>query len=511
MTIFSSISSWLEVVLQPIAAPLTICYLFVLAVLVIYGLHRYWLVFLYHRHARGALTPRPLNPGAVDETSLPAITVQLPMYNEKQVARRVIEAAANFDYPHDLLQIQVLDDSTDDSAEVARLACEQLRQPGGPAIEYIHRDNRDGFKAGALQEGLQTATGEMIAVFDADFVPAPPTLRLVASYFNDDSVGMVQVRWGHLNRFSSLLTRIQAILLDGHFVIEHTARNRAGRWFNFNGTAGVWRRTCIEDAGGWQHDTLTEDMDLSYRAQLKGWKFVYDPSIVCDAELPPHVTDFKSQQHRWTKGSIQTAIKLLPTIMTSDASLATKIEAWFHLTSPIVYPFVVLLSLLFFPAFFVNIYPVESGTAIGWLFGLTLFGLATASAGTFYVVSQIEQHKSGLRTILQLPSLMALGIGISINNSRAVLEALLGIRSPFVRTQKYGTSSAEPAVRRTSKRLQRIAPGLIELTLGCLMLLCITLSFSQEHSLVSIPFLALFAAGYLSVGWGTLYRALGTR
>lgn len=504
--VLTTISLRLSHALEPVSTPLTICYLVVLAVLVLYGVHRYWLVFLYHRHARGSLDQQITSAADFDDAALPTVTIQLPMFNERQVARRVIEAAAGLDYPNHLLQIQVLDDSTDDSAEVARTACEHLRASGAP-IHYIHRDHREGFKAGALQTGLQTAARQFIAVFDADFVPDPSLLRKVMPYFSDESVGMVQVRWGHLNRSQSLLTRIQAILLDGHFVIEHTARHRAGRWFNFNGTAGIWRLACIEDAGGWQHDTLTEDMDLSYRAQLKGWNFVYDPSIVCDAELPPLVTDFKSQQYRWTKGSVQTAIKLLPAILASRAPLATKIEAWFHLTSPIVYPFVFLLSLLFFPAFFVNIYPVENGAPAGWFFGLTLFALATASAGTFYVVSQTEQHRSAIRTILQLPSLMALGIGISINNTRAVLEALVGIKSPFVRTQKYGSTSLQGRFRMRPKR-SMVAAGLFELALGLLMLACIALSFTQDHSVVSIPFLILFASGYLAVGWGTLAQSM---
>lgn len=514
MEIFNSISMKLHDLLTPAAGVLTVAYLIVLSVLVIYGLHRYWLVFLFRRYGQDALTIKEILPLIADfengkilhqTANLPAITVQIPMFNERYVARRVIEAACTIEYPPELLQIQVLDDSTDCSVEIVRQVCAEM-QEAGHNIQFIHRTDRTGFKAGALEEGAKQAAGELIAVFDADFIPNKDILLRTVSYFNDPEIGMVQVRWGHINRNDSLLTRSQAIFLDGHFVIEHTARNRTGRWFNFNGTAGIWRKTCIHDAGGWQHDTLTEDVDLSYRAQLKGWKFIYDPSVVCPAELPPKVSAFKTQQHRWTKGSIQTAIKLLPTIMRSTAPLSTKIEAWFHLTSPIVYVFVVLLSLLFFPAFFVHISPVEQNTWPALFFGLTLFALATASAGTFYLVSQKAQSRSFWFTLLQLPALMALGIGISINNSKAVFEALLGKQSPFVRTPKYNgeSSSAVDPLSQTKSKWPAMPPGIIEIALGLLMVMCIMLSITSTYSIVGIPFLLLFAVGYLFVGISSL-------
>lgn len=495
-------SETIQAVLQPMAWPLMGLYLCVLFVILVYGAHRYWLVYLFSRYGRDAMSPR--SEDRIADQDLPRVTVQLPMFNELEVAERVIEATARIDYPRDRLQIQVLDDSTDASAAIARRCCERLRADGID-IEHVHREDRTGFKAGALEAGLSSATGELIAVFDADFVPNPDILRKTVRAFEPENVGMVQVRWGHLNRTDSLLTRSQAIFLDGHFVIEHTARHCAGRWFNFNGTAGIWRRACIDDAGGWQHDTLTEDVDLSYRAQLKGWQFVYDPSLECPAELPPRVRAFQSQQHRWSKGSIQTGIKLLPSIMKSDAPWATKIEAWFHLTSPIVYVCVVALSVLFFPAFFVKITPVESGTWTAVLFGCTLFGLATASAGTFYVASQRAQGLGMLSTLVQLPVLLAVGIGISLNNARAVIEAVLGIKSPFVRTPKFAgaaSSSLDPGARR-GRRRRLVPPGSVEISLGLLMVACVALAATSPRALVSIPFLLLFAFGYLSIGIGS--------
>ena len=289
---------------------LVLIYVSILGIVALYGLHRYLLVYLYFKHRHDGYEPL----GQFDE--LPRVTVQLPMYNEDMVAQRIIEATCQIDYPLDKLEIQVLDDSTDHSAQIARLTCERCAAQGYP-VKYLHRENRSGYKAGALAEGMEKASGEFIAIFDADFVPPRDMLYNVLDYFTDKKVGMVQVRWDHLNRNASLLTKSQAIFLDGHFVIEHTARNRSGRFMHFNGTAGVWRRQTIDNAGGWEHDTLTEDLDLSYRAQLKGWQFVYLPQFCAPAELPPEMIGFKQQAHRWTKGSVQTAIKLLPRVLRS--------------------------------------------------------------------------------------------------------------------------------------------------------------------------------------------------
>src|SRR5579864_4630406 len=294
-------------------------YFFVLIVLAVYGWHRYYLVWLYMKHRdRQPKTLPPLDP-------LPAVTIQLPLYNEMYVADRLIQAVCDLEYPRDRLEIQVLDDSTDETRSIAELAVRR-HQAQGLNITYHTRTNRRGYKAGALEDGMKVARGEFIAIFDADFIPAPDFLTKLMPHFADGKVGMVQARWGHINQDYSLLTKIQAILLDGHFILEHGGRNRSGRFFNFNGTAGVWRRAAIEDAGGWQHDTLTEDLDLSYRAQLRGWRFVFESGLIAPAEVPVEMNGFKSQQHRWAKGSIQTCRKLLPTILRSNLPLGVKAE-----------------------------------------------------------------------------------------------------------------------------------------------------------------------------------------
>jgi len=317
-------------------------YLTILTILAIYGVHRYHLVYLYLKHKDKVAKPKSIL------AERPRVTVQLPIYNEQYVVERLVEAACNIRYPRELLEIQVLDDSTDNTVEITAACVEKHRQLGFN-IHHIHRTNRHGFKAGALENGLKTATGEFVAIFDADFIPAPNFLEDVVDYFSDSEVGMVQVRWGHINREYSFLTQVESVILDGHFVIEHGGRHCSGRFFNFNGTAGIWRRTAIETAGGWQHETLTEDTDLSYRAQLVGWKFLYLPRIVCPAELPVEMNSFKSQQARWAKGLIQTAIKLLPRILRSDVSWKIKVEAFFHLTANICYPLMIALSFLLLP------------------------------------------------------------------------------------------------------------------------------------------------------------------
>src|SRR5262245_5148538 len=318
-------------------------YFFVLIVLAIYGWHRYYLVYLYLRNRNnGAKAGAPLNP-------LPVVTIQLPLYNEMYVADRLIAAVCDIDYPRELLEIQVLDDSTDETRGVAELAVRR-HAAQGLDIKYIHRANRAGFKAGALEEGLRVARGEFIAIFDADFMPTADFLTRLMPHFRDPGIAMVQARWGHINQDYSLLTKIQSILLDGHFVLEHGGRNRSGRFFNFNGTAGIWRRAAIDDSGGWQHDTLTEDLDLSYRAQLRGWRFVFASDVIAPAEVPVEMNAFKSQQFRWAKGSIQTCRKLLPRILRADLPLGVKAEAFFHLTANFNYPFMCVLSVLMFPA-----------------------------------------------------------------------------------------------------------------------------------------------------------------
>jgi cellulose synthase/poly-beta-1,6-N-acetylglucosamine synthase-like glycosyltransferase len=479
------------------------CYAAVLAIICAYGAHRYWVVWAFLRNRRRAGAVEPAGRFA----TLPAVTVQLPMYNEHRVARRVIEAACAIDYPRDLLQVQVLDDSNDECAAIAAGCCSRLADAGHD-IEYVHRADRHGFKAGALAHGLETARGEIIAVFDADFVPPPDVLRRTIDHFTDPEMGMIQMRWSHLNRHESLLTEIQSMYLDGHFVVEQTARFGSGRWFNFNGTAGLWRRAAIDDAGGWQHDTLTEDTDLSYRAQLRGWRFRYLPDVACPAEVPPTVSAFLTQQHRWNKGLVQTAIKLMPRIAASPAPFKTRLEAWFHLTSPVVHLAIVLLALLAAPLVLLPWRPESlwlsplAALAVGG----SLLILGTVAACTFYVTSQWAQGGGVWRTIARLPALMSLGIGISLTNSRAVVEAVMGRRSAFVRTPKFAgarQSAADPVLKRPS----RLPPGSAELLLGLLMSLCLAAALLRPHTIIGAPFLLLFASGYLGVGLPRLRRA----
>ncbi len=478
-------------------------YLFCMLGLMVFGLHRYWQVFLYYRsQSRKMPAPREF-------AYLPRITVQLPMYNECYVAERVIRAACALDYPGNLLEIQVLDDSTDHSAGLCRCICEKLAAEG-LSIKYIHRAVRTGFKAGALAEGLQAARGDFIAIFDADFIPQPGMLRDVIHYFTDPDVGCVQTRWGHLNRRHSLLTRCQAVFLDGHFVIEHTARNRTGRFINFNGTGGIWRKTAIEDAGGWQHDTLTEDMDLSYRAQAGGWKMVFLPQIISPAELPPEIVSFKQQQHRWTKGSVQTALKVLPGMLQSNLPMRVKVEALFHLASGIVYPLAVLLSILIFPAFLLtsqNLIGVE--TVYGQWALMGLFGLLTFSAGTFYVVAQRELGENIITCLLMVPLLMAVGMGISLANAVAVFEGVFGHSNEFIRTPKYGVSGDESgqAWKKRAPAFKHRTTWLpaAELALGFYLLACIAAALYLNRAVSCVPFMFIFMTGYFYVGGSSIY------
>ncbi len=478
-------------------------YLFVLAALCVYGVHRLMLVALFWRvHRRLAAAPRPFE-------QLPTITVQLPMYNEPLVAERVIRHVGQFDYPRDRLEIQVLDDSTDQTPEIARAAVEQLRAQGLDA-HYLHRSDRVGFKAGALAAGLQSARGEFVAVFDADFVPPPDLLRRAVRWLNDPQVAMVQCRWEHLNRGDSLLTRVQAILLDGHFVVEHTVRNRTGRYMSFNGTAGIWRRSAIVDAGGWQHDTLTEDLDLSYRAQLRGWRFRFLPELTAPAELPPEIQAFRAQQHRWTKGGAQTCRKLLGQVLRAPLPLKVKIEAFFHLTSWVVYVLMVLLTVLVGPALYGRVVYGPPTSLWQWALEGVLFAVGAGSALLFYVVSQRSLNESWQRCIGYVPVLMAFGIGIAVNNAFAAVEGLLSRDSVFVRTPKFGgaSTSLSRAMRATEVPPRMLIQGLLELALAAYLLAfalgMVLHSHWFERVWAATPFLITFIAGYAYIGGLTI-------
>ncbi len=464
-------------------------YFFVLIILAVYGWHRYYLVYLYMRNRDKEPRPGPL----LDP--VPVVTVQLPLYNEMYVADRLIDAVCRLDYPRDRLEIQVLDDSVDETRAIAQQAVRRCAEQGLD-VKYYHRTDRIGYKAGALEAGLKVARGAFIAIFDADFIPSPDFLQRLMPHFADAGVGMVQARWGHINQDYSLLTKIQSILLDGHFVLEHGARNRSGRFFNFNGTAGIWRRDAISDAGGWQHDTLTEDLDLSYRAQLRGWRFVFVSEVIAPAEVPVEMNAFKSQQHRWAKGSIQTCRKLLPQILTARVPLAIKAEAFFHLTANFNYPLMVVLSILMFPSMVIRY-------NMGWyemlLIDVPLFFAATFSVCNFYMVCQREIHKDWRARLKYLPFLMSIGIGLSINNTRAVFEALFNKKTEFTRTPKYRIEGdADEWVGKKYRQSVAVQP-LVELALG--LYFTATVFYALANQIYgTLPFLVLFQIGFLYTG-----------
>lgn len=474
----------------------TICYFAVVIGLSLYGLHRYSIIYLFLKYRN----QRPEPQGHFEQ--LPRVTVQLPVYNELYVVERLLKAVSKLEYPKGLLQIQVLDDSTDATVEISARCVGELQQQGFDA-EHIHRKNREGFKAGALEAGLASCKGEFIFILDADFVPTPGVLNETIHFFTDPNVGMIQTRWGHINRTYSLLTRIQAMFLDGHLVLEQTARSRSGRFFNFNGTAGLWRRSCIEQAGGWQHDTLTEDLDLSYRAQLAGWKFIFLTDLVTPAELPVDMNGFKSQQHRWTKGSVQTCMKLLPSIWRSQLPLKLKFEATAHLTSNFAYLLLGLLCVLMLPQ------THQSGGL--WrilLVDVPIFLSASVSAGVFYICAQRELYpRTWMREILMLPLLLALGIGLSINNAKAVLEALFKRDSEFTRTPKYGIVNKSQSWRSAQYVSIKTMLPLLELVFAGYFT-WIVIEAARNMQFVSIPFLILFQAGFSYVAICSLIQGL---
>jgi cellulose synthase/poly-beta-1,6-N-acetylglucosamine synthase-like glycosyltransferase len=476
---------------------LMIPYFAILVVLSVYGIHRYETIRTYFKHRKNAVSSPPHR-----FEKLPPVTIQLPLYNERYVTERLIEEVLKIEYPRELLQIQVLDDSTDDTAAFAEALVERYRTIGYP-IEYHHRANRHGFKAGALQEGLKTATGDLVAVFDADFCPPSDFLTRTVHFFADPQVGVVQTRWSYLNRDYNFLTEVEAMLLDGHFILEHGARSRAGYFFNFNGTAGILRVKMIEDAGGWQHDTLTEDSDLSYRAQLKGWRFMYLPGLDCPSELPVEMHGFQVQQSRWAKGLTQCAKKLLPMIMRSDARKRVKAEAFLHLTPNISYPLMIVLSALMLPVMIVRFY---MGVWQMVFIDLPLIAASFWSISLFYVIAQRELYpKNWKRSILMLPMLMAVGVGLTIINTRAVLEALFGVQTAFARTPKFAIGDRHMNLE--TKKYRRRSGWLpyVEILCGTYFITMIVFAM-QTYNYFATPFLALFVFGYFWAGFGTLYQ-----
>jgi len=481
----------------------TVVYGFSLLLLCTFGIHRYYLSYLYSKKKNNVPVPNG------NFKNLPIVTIQLPVYNEMYVVERLISSVCEIDYPKDLLEIQVLDDSTDKTTEIALQCVDHFREKGFN-ISCLHRKDREGYKAGALREGLKSAKGKFIAIFDADFMPPKEFLRKTIDFFVDSEVGMVQVRWGHVNQDYSTLTKCQSILLDGHFIIEQTSRFNNGMFFNFNGTAGLIRKECIESSGGWQHDTLTEDLDLSYRAQLAGWKLVYLKDTIADAELPVDMNAFKSQQHRWAKGGVQTAFKILPQVFKrKDLPFKVKSEAFFHLFGNISYLLLLVLLLLMFPMGFF-------WQSIDW-HQLVLFNLFAISAGTlsfafFYALTVRERYgKNWLSYLKYVPVAISVGAGIAINNSKAVLEAFLGQKSEFRRTPKFAVTSNRDNWRtRKSYVSSKEITALIEITFGILFFLQ-TLFAIYKGYYGWIPFLVIIQFGFLYTGFLSILHSNGKR
>ncbi len=474
-------------------------YLVVLLGLAGYGAHRLTIVYLYLRHARRR--PEP----ARRFEDLPLVTIQLPVFNELHVVDRLLDSVAALDYPKDKMQIQVLDDSTDETTEICRAGVARLVARGFDA-QLIHRVDRTGFKAGALENGTKEAKGDLLFILDADFVPNPDVLQRTIHYFSDERIGMIQTRWGHLNRTFNVLTRIQAMFLDGHLELEQTARNRSGRFFTFNGTAGIWRKSCIADAGGWEHDTLTEDMDLSYRAQLKGWRFIFLNDVETPAELPVDMDGFKSQQHRWTKGSIQVCKKVLPAIWKSDVPLYVKLEATAHLTSNFAYLLLICLCFLIYP----NQHAApDFGPLTYYIVNVPIFFFASVSVIVFYLTSQKALRPgSWWKEIPYLPLLLALGIGMSVNNAKAVLEAIFNHQSGFVRTPKYGIGlSRKTDWKKSSYKAIKSLTPIVELLFGFFFLFVVVeAAIDQRWS--SAILLLPFPVGFFYTSLSSIARML---
>jgi len=431
------------------------------------------------------------------------VTIQLPLYNELYVAERLINTICEMDYPKDKLEIQVLDDSTDETVNiVAALVAEKQKE--GFDITHIRRGNRIGFEAGALKEGLKTAKGEYVAIFDADFVPQPDFLKSTLKFFNDEKVGMVQTRWEHLNNDYSILTKIQALALDGHFVIEQSVRNKAGFFINFNGTGGVWKKSCIEDAGNWEADTLTEDLDLSYRAQLKGWKFIFLRDVTTLAELPSEMNALKAQQFRWTKGAIETAKKILPMVWRSTIPFKVKIQSTFHLTNNIVFPFILLAGILNVPLIFIK----NSGPYDHVFNFMSFFVLAFFSSFLFYMFSQKDVRFDWRKKMALFPLFMAGSMGFSVNNSRAVFEGLFGRKSEFIRTPKFKLVDKNDSWLNKKYTKKKIESSVyIELMLAAYTFIGVAAAIYFTE-IAALPFHMLFFLGYALVAFTSLKHAL---
>ena len=465
-------------------------YFGILGLLSVYGVYRYRLVYLFLRYQKHKPQPKArYAPGR-----LPRVTVQLPLFNEMYVAERLIDAVVKLEYPRELLEIQVLDDSTDDTQQIASAAVNKYFAQGVDIV-YHHRENREGFKAGALEAGLKKSSGELVLIFDADFVPRPDCISKMLDFFTDERVGMVQMRWSHINADYSLLTKVQAIMLDGHFVIEQVARNRCGGFFNFNGTAGMWRREAIEWSGGWQHDTLAEDTDLSYRAQLMGWRFIYLADDDVPAELPVEINAFKSQQRRWAKGVVQVGMKLLRRMWHDPRlPLRVKLEQFFRLTGNLAAPLVIVLALINFPILIVR---YNQGLFHLFALDVPILTFSTLSVIVYYVVTQRYLHPDTWKKSLKyIPFVMSMGIALTFSNARAVLEAVLGVKTPFVRTPKYRIENTTDTIWvKKSYVPRRLEFPLLELLFAIYFVF--TIWYAVDSGIFgTLPFLMIYLCGY---------------
>lgn len=466
------------------------------AALVIYGLHHYFMLYLFLRVKDNIRVDnaKAEQEFEINDDRCPAVLTQLPLYNESNVAERIIRAAAALDYPNH--EIQVLDDSNDETCELVDKTVAELKAQG-INISAIRRDDRSGFKAGALAYGMTLSDAQYIAIFDSDFVPNPDFLRrTIPHFYAHEKCGVVQARWAHLNANDSPLTKAQSVGIDGHFIVEQSARSYNDYFLNFNGTAGVWDRNAIDDAGGWQADTLTEDLDLSYRAQLKGWKFHYLPDVCAPAELPPQFRGFRSQQFRWAKGSIQTSKKILPLVWKADIPLRKKVESTFHLTHYSLHLFMCLQALLALPMAIVNPMPIQMSYLIWFMLPM---GLAMLGPSLLYLVAELWiSPKRWKHFFTRLPMLILIGFGICVSNARACIEGLIGIESPFVRTPKQGGKKKK--IRYQGKK--SYMPS-IEIVIACLTLAAAIQYISLDLTAAS-PFFFIYTIGLGMMGIKTL-------
>ena len=471
-----------------------------LSILFLFGLHGF--VMMYYHRKYGHKNPVPDSEFKPDKL----VTIQLPLYNEMYVIERLINSVCEIDYPKDKMEIQVLDDSTDETTTIVAKIVDEKKKLGFD-ISHIRRGSREGYKAGALKEGMKIAKGEFIAIFDADFIPQKEFLKKTLSYFTDDKVGMVQSRWEHLNGDYSIITKAQALALDGHFVIEQTVRNKSGFFINFNGTGGVWRKKCIEDAGNWHADTLTEDLDLSYRAQLIGWRFVFLKDFTSPAELPSEINALKAQQFRWTKGAVETAKKILPLVWKSKVPLRVKLQSTFHLTNNLVFPFILLAAILNVPLIFIK----NSGAHEIYFAIMSLFVLAFVSSFLFYLYSQKDIHTDWRKRIVLFPLFMAGSMGLAVNNSRAVFEGLMNRKSEFVRTPKFKQESDKDTFVGNKYLNKKI--GLSVFVEAVLAVYCFigVLSSIYFMELASIPFQVLFTLGFSFIAYTSIKHAFATK